>query len=474
MIQMQSMGMSMTDIIGSFGSSQNTMTGGTENGTASFESLMTDALSRDTTSYSFKGSSAKTEASGKDYADDRMSEPAEAGAKTNLVKTDSTDSTRDSEEPAEITETAETAPDTEVADVVFTAEFLMMMSDVTQDAVLSEEVMQTGLQQVQGIASGNISENALTAESIQQPAGTEQSLTANPMDTLENAEGFTEIATEMQSNTGINAEKKSMLQNSVNSENGNAAEETTSDEVPVTNVQGNHSLKQQTDSENEAQTSSFGQNQKTTENFHADVSEPAGQAKDNASAATEIKGKTEIKAETENDVDAALVNPETVGLKETSQSVFSDVGIKVSDGATLEQAVVEQTTDTIVAKISEGVQEFEMVLNPEELGKVMIKLVFSDGKAQIQMKCTEQHAQKALMENADVIRQIIESDTGMETTVRFSQPEDKFDSYEDQRQQEREQEQKQKSGQEESSEDVDAMNFVQQLRLGLMGESVLM
>ncbi|MGN1350220.1 MAG: flagellar hook-length control protein FliK [Anaerovoracaceae bacterium] len=144
---------------------------------------------------------------------------------------------------------------------------------------------------------------------------------------------------------------------------------------------------------------------------------------------------------------------------------------KVGDGARLEQAVVEQTTDTISAKLSEGVQEFEMTLSPEALGKVTIRIVFAEGKAQVSMACTEPAAHKALLANVEAVKQLVEADTGMETTVTMETPADKFGSYEDQRHQERNREENSTSQEEtEGSDENDTLSFIQQLRLGLTGQ----
>jgi flagellar hook-length control protein FliK len=146
------------------------------------------------------------------------------------------------------------------------------------------------------------------------------------------------------------------------------------------------------------------------------------------------------------------------------------VGVKVSDGAKLEQHIVNQTADTITAKISEGSQEFEMTLTPESLGKVMIKLVFEEGSVQVNIKCSSSEAQKALASNAEVVRQIIESNTGMDTAVNVEEPDEKFGNYEDQRNSKNQEEGQEHHSDEQRSDESDTVSFIQQLRLGLVGE----
>jgi flagellar hook-length control protein FliK len=149
--------------------------------------------------------------------------------------------------------------------------------------------------------------------------------------------------------------------------------------------------------------------------------------------------------------------------------------VKVGDGAQLEQKVVDQVADTVSVKLSEGTQEFEMTLNPEELGKVQIKLVFENGKAQVFMTCSDSEVQKALAANIQAVKQIIESNTGQEATVVVQTDSDKMGNYEDQRNGENnhhESNSEENNGNAGGSE-AETLSFIQQLRLGLVEDQAV-
>jgi flagellar hook-length control protein FliK len=191
------------------------------------------------------------------------------------------------------------------------------------------------------------------------------------------------------------------------------------------------------------------------------------------------EGKTETEFTVTVKSDNAAAGDEKNTAEELVTEVQTDrvqdfqsetVEVKVSDGAKLEQHIVNQTADTITAKISEGSQEFEMTLTPEALGKVMIKLVFEEGSVQVNIKCSSSEAQRALASNAEAVRQIIESNTGMEAAVNVEEPDEKFGNYEDQRNSKNQEEGQEHHSDEQRSDESDTVSFIQQLRLGLVGE----
>lgn len=141
--------------------------------------------------------------------------------------------------------------------------------------------------------------------------------------------------------------------------------------------------------------------------------------------------------------------------------------VKVSDGAKAsQQQVASQVADTISAKITEGSQEFILKLNPENLGSIEIKIVFENGKAQVFMNCSEAATQRTMLMNADMIKQIIESNMNQPTSVVVENASDKMGNYEDQRQENQNSQEEHHDDQNAESE-AETMSFIQQLRLGL-------
>lgn len=185
-------------------------------------------------------------------------------------------------------------------------------------------------------------------------------------------------------------------------------------------------------------------------------------------AATPVNADTAKKADNTAADDADAMMP-TDKPAQTQQQPEVTV-VKVSDGAKAsQQQVASQVADTITAKISEGSQEFILKLNPDQLGSIEIKIVFENGKAQVFMNCSEAATQRTMLMNADMIKQIIESNMNQPTSVIVENASDKMGNYEDQRQENQNRQEEHKDDQNAESE-AETMSFIQQLRLGLTTE----
>lgn len=195
-----------------------------------------------------------------------------------------------------------------------------------------------------------------------------------------------------------------------------------------------------------------------------------------AEARTEVRAEVSAGQEEKGQgTEAESADPENAAgvIRNESQQTFNTdetVQVKVSEGAQLESKVVDQTADTIIARISEGTQEFEMTLTPESLGKVVIRIVFEEGKAQVHMTASDPAAQRALNMNLASVKQLIEDATGYETSVNVEDPDGKFGSYEDQRNEHEQEEEGKNRSESEETDENDTMSFIQQLRLGLVGD----
>ncbi len=148
------------------------------------------------------------------------------------------------------------------------------------------------------------------------------------------------------------------------------------------------------------------------------------------------------------------------------------VTVKVSDGATLTQQLPKDVGNAVAQQLSQGAQEFNITLNPENLGKISIKLILDNGRVTVLMNASEEATQKMLSMNSGAIKQIIEESTGQETRVEVQNAEESGDEYrEKENENEREgQERDQQTGEnrEGGSDESGAASFIQQLRLGLI------
>lgn len=128
----------------------------------------------------------------------------------------------------------------------------------------------------------------------------------------------------------------------------------------------------------------------------------------------------------------------------------------------------EKLSDQILSKMSEGVQSFEIEIEPENLGKISVKIQYQDGQAMVSILCTEKKALDVLGNHAKDIGVIIDRNLGGETKIFVEKQEpDYLNQNRDENQQGRqgEQEQHKEGNKKQNSEDSE--QFLQKLRLGL-------
>lgn len=154
--------------------------------------------------------------------------------------------------------------------------------------------------------------------------------------------------------------------------------------------------------------------------------------------------------------------------KQETQIDAEKTYIKVGDGNKLgSEKFASQVSDKILAKMSEGKQQFEIELLPKELGKIIIKLVMQGGRAEIVMQCLNPKTQQLVMMNSESIRAIVEERTGMQTAVTVKEDAEAKSDMDGKGQ-------GKQGGQEERQDrkwdEAETETFIQQLRLGLMEE----
>lgn len=145
------------------------------------------------------------------------------------------------------------------------------------------------------------------------------------------------------------------------------------------------------------------------------------------------------------------------------------LNFKVGESVKLaEPKAAQEIADTILVRAAQNNREFEMQLNPEELGKVKIKMVFEEGKIHIGMTCDNQKAMDLLSSTSSRLKELIEERTGSEVNVHVEQ-ESETPYHEQEKQNDRENDARQNTNRRQSGkESADSMDFIQQLRLGLV------
>lgn len=162
---------------------------------------------------------------------------------------------------------------------------------------------------------------------------------------------------------------------------------------------------------------------------------------------------------------AAAVKPETARMAQT----------EVERPQTVARVYVEQpeelpekVTDTLLAKLTEGVKEFEIHIEPVNLGKIAVKVLYEGNQATISIICSEKRAMDALSQNAREIGSIIDRNLGGETTIIVDKQEtDYLNQTRDENEQADQNGKQQKEEKNQKQEGEDAEQFLQKLRLGL-------
>lgn len=143
--------------------------------------------------------------------------------------------------------------------------------------------------------------------------------------------------------------------------------------------------------------------------------------------------------------------------------------VQVKVGETVKLAdpkAAEQLADSVLVKAQENTNEYELQLNPQELGKIKIKLVLEEGKIHVSMFCENQKAADLLGLTSARLRGILEERTGSEAYVEV-QKED-TNPYSEQEKEKEQHGRGYEGSAKQQKQDADAADFMQQLRLGLV------
>jgi len=129
----------------------------------------------------------------------------------------------------------------------------------------------------------------------------------------------------------------------------------------------------------------------------------------------------------------------------------------------------EKVTDQLLAKLAEGVKEFEIHIEPANLGKIAVKILYEGTQAHVSIICSEKRALDVLGQNARDIGNVLSKNFGGETTIIVDKQEtDYLNQTRDENEQANLEQQKQKENSK-NQDSEDAEQFLQKLRLGLVG-----
>ncbi|MGB5824011.1 MAG: flagellar hook-length control protein FliK [Proteocatella sp.] len=172
---------------------------------------------------------------------------------------------------------------------------------------------------------------------------------------------------------------------------------------------------------------------------------------------TQEKPAIKPEADTETvQIDQNLKHPEIAKTAET-------IKIKVGD---LQETRPAQFIKEVSQKIyisNAGDNEYEIQLEPEQLGKIKVKISFEQGQTNISLICTNSKTLNLLSENISSLSQLIQDNTKTEVTVNTQEENDYVND--GQRQNEKQQQQEQRNRQ--NGKEDQNPEFIDQMKLGL-------
>ena len=145
-----------------------------------------------------------------------------------------------------------------------------------------------------------------------------------------------------------------------------------------------------------------------------------------------------------------------VTLAEKASEPFEKIFVKVSDGAELTPKVAMELRDKILISQTDA-KNYEMQLNPANLGKIFVKVSMENGVTNLEMHFTSKKTMELMKGNMGDLTQIIANNRGTEVTVHMT--EQKAPDYLDQNEQQQgnAQEHKQKEEQRQSDEFINRL-----------------
>ncbi len=181
---------------------------------------------------------------------------------------------------------------------------------------------------------------------------------------------------------------------------------------------------------------------------------------------TEVKEEVKAEATLEQPLESTHAEVRTAERTTAAKEVPTE-HVRVAQPEEIPEKVLNQ----LLVKSTAGIKEFEIQLEPYDLGKIIIKAAFGKEHTSISIFCTEQRTMELMAKNARELGAIMEENLGAPTTIVV---EDKESGYLEQQKQNNEgnggnQNQDGGSGKQgEKNQEKEGMDFLQQLRLGLI------
>lgn len=158
------------------------------------------------------------------------------------------------------------------------------------------------------------------------------------------------------------------------------------------------------------------------------------------------------------------------GVSRTNAFEVPQTTQKASVDMTNLRTGIQNLARTMADNMAAGKNEFEIWLEPANLGKMAIKVAYESGRAMISIMCTNEKTMELISQNAKQLGNILQQHTGDETVVVIDHPESDYlqQKMNQEQQSGQQQEDQDNKGKQEQKQDSEHESFLQQLRLGLM------
>lgn len=143
--------------------------------------------------------------------------------------------------------------------------------------------------------------------------------------------------------------------------------------------------------------------------------------------------------------------------------------IKVADPVTpaTGEELAQKLGNEIIVKLGSDSNEFQAVLNPKGLGEIAVKLSVESGKVVVSMTCSNEATKTLLENNVSSLVKIVEGNMGQETVVNvYTEKDSSQENFDGQGNKGQYQG---NSQQNKNSDDETETDFIQKLRLGIVG-----
>lgn len=133
------------------------------------------------------------------------------------------------------------------------------------------------------------------------------------------------------------------------------------------------------------------------------------------------------------------------------------------------EEIPEKLTEHLLTKLSRGVKEFEIQIEPENLGKIAVKILYEQGQTTVSILCSERKTMELMARNAREIGNVMEQNLGDSTKIIVEEQKPDYLNQEknDNDHTGRDSEQERQKEENNKHKAQDSQQFLQKLRLGL-------